>query len=142
MLSAIFYLLNVNNVKMRFIEALCPPAFLYMLYVLVHIGLDLSLGLYLTAVIKAGTGVGLVFLLDSFCRVDLGVLSWVVIATPFVITALASSIAMGLQLDRTITRYTVEKFTGSTGLTDDDKHKRSSVNTLVGGEAPIPSNPI
>jgi hypothetical protein len=125
---------------MRFIEALCPPAFLYMLYVLVHIGLDVSLGLYLTAFIKAATGVGLVFLLDSFCRVDLGVLSWVVIATPFVITALASSIAMGLQLDKTITSYTIEHFTPLTA--DNEKNRDKRVTQLKGGEAPVSSSQI
>jgi hypothetical protein len=140
MLSAIFYLLNVNNVNMRFIESLCPPAFLYMLYVLVHIGLDLSLGLYLTAGIKAATGVGLVFLLDAFCRVDLGVVSWVVIATPFVITALASSIAMGLQLDQTMTKYVVEKFTPLTA--DNKKNRDIYVTQLKGGEAPVSSDRI
>jgi len=125
---------------MRFIEALCPPAFLYMLYVLVHIGLDVSLGLYLTAFIKAATGVGLTFLLDSFCRVDLGVLSWVVIATPFVITALASSIAMGLQLDRTVTTYTMEHFSPITA--DDKKNRDKYVTQLKGGEAPVSSNKV
>lgn len=127
---------------MRYIENLCPPAFLYLLYIGVHVALDVTLGLYATAVIKVLTGVGLVFLLDSFCRVDLGVISWVVIATPFVITALASSIAMGLQLDKTITRYTIETFTGNSGLSDDNKKRRSDVNTLVGGEAPVPSDKI
>lgn len=137
MLSAIFYLLNVNNVKMRFIESLCPPAFLYMLYVVVHIGLDVTLGLYLTAVLKLVTGILGVFLLDSFCRVDLGVVSWVVIATPFVITALASSIAMGLQLDKTITAYAIEQFTPLTA--DDKKNRDVYVTQLKGGEAPVSS---
>jgi len=123
-----------------FVESLCPPAFLYMLYVLVHIGLDLSLGLYLTAGIKAATGVGLVFLLDAFCRVDLGVVSWVVIATPFVITALASSIAMGLQLDHTMTKYVVEKFSPLTA--DDKKNRDIYVTQLKGGEAPVSSDRI
>jgi hypothetical protein len=122
------------------IESLCPPAFLYMLYVLVHIGLDLSLGLYLTAGIKALTGVGLVFLLDSFCRVDLGIISWVVIATPFIITALASSIAMGLQLDKTMSTYIVEKFSPLTA--DDKKNRDKYVTQLKGGEAPVSSDQI
>lgn len=125
---------------MRFVENLCPPAFLYLLYILVHIGLDLYLGLNLTAFIKAATGFGLVFLLDSFCRVDLGVVSWVVIATPFVITALASSIAMGLQLDRTITKYAVEKFTPLTA--DNMKNRDLYVTQLKGGEAPVNSDYI
>jgi hypothetical protein len=81
-----------------------------------------------------------VFLLDSFCRVDLGVVSWVVIATPFVITALASSIAMGLQLDRTITKYAVEKFTPLTA--DNMKNRDIYVTQLKGGEAPVNSDYI
>jgi hypothetical protein len=94
----------------------------------------------MTAAIKAATGVGLVFLLDSFCRVDLGILSWVIIATPFVITALASSIAMGLQLDKTITKYAVEKFSPLTA--DNKKNRDVYVTQLKGGEAPVTSNPI
>lgn len=137
MLSAIFYLLNVNNVKMRFIESLCPPAFLYMLYIVVHIGLDVTLGLYITAVIKLLTGILGVVLLDSFCRVDLGVVSWVVIATPFIITALASSIAMGLQLDKTLTAYTIEQFSPLTA--DNEKNRDIYATQLKGGEAPVSS---
>jgi hypothetical protein len=133
-------MLNVNNVKMRFIESLCPPAFLYMLYLIVHIALDMSLGLYLTAGIKLVTGFGLTILLDSFCRVDLGIVSWVVIATPFVVTALASSIAMGLQLDKTLSKYVVEKF--SPLAADDTKNRDVYVSQLRGGEAPVTSNPI
>jgi len=125
---------------MRFIESLCAPAFLYMLYITIHVALDLSFGLYLTAAIKAVTGVPLVFLLDSFCTVDLGILSWVIIATPFVITALASSIAMGLQLDKTLTRYAVEKFTPLTA--DNEKNRDIRVTQLKGGEAPVSSDAI
>ena len=125
---------------MRFIESLCPPAFLYVLYVLAHVALDISLGLYLTAGIKVLTGIGLTFLLDSFCRVDLGIVSWVVIATPFVITALASSIAMGLQLDKTITKYAIENFVPISA--DNTKNRDLYVTQLKGGEAPVTSNPI
>jgi hypothetical protein len=133
-------MLNVNNVNMRIIESLCPPAFLYMLYILVHIALDLTLGLYFTAGIKALTGFGLIFMLDSFCRVNLGIVSWVIIATPFLITSLASSIALGLQLDKTITAYTVEKFSPLTA--DNKKNRDVYVTQLKGGEAPVTSNPI
>jgi len=107
---------------------------------MVHIGLDISLGLYMTAVIKLVTGIAGVYILDSFCHVDLGVISWVVIATPFVITALASSIAMGLQLDKTITKYTVEKFESLTA--DNLKNRDTKVTQLKGGEAPVSSDSI
>lgn len=125
---------------MRFIESLCPPALLYMLYIVVHVALDLSVRRYATAGIKLVTGVGLVFMLDSFCRVDLGILSWVIIATPFIITALASSIAMGLQLDDVITKYAVEKFSPLTA--DNEKNRDTRVTQLKGGEAPVSSNAI
>lgn len=123
---------------MRFIESLCPPAYLYLLYIVIQVALDLSLGMYLTAGIKIGTGLVGVFLLDAFCRVDLGVLSWVIIATPFIMTALATSIAMGLQLDKTMSTYLVEKFSPLTA--GDKKNRDKYVTQLKGGEAPVPSN--
>ena len=76
---------------MNIIENLCPPAFLFMLYVVVHIAMDLSLGFYWMAGIKFVTGVIQVFLLNIFCKFDLGVISWVVISTPFIICLLYTS---------------------------------------------------
>ena len=125
---------------MHFIESLCPPALLYLIFIAVQVGLDASLGLYLMAVVKAISGGIGVVLLDSFCSVDLGILSWVIIATPFIMTALATSIAMGLQLDQTLTRYAIEKFTPLTA--DNSKNRDLYVTQLKGGEAPVPSNSI
>jgi hypothetical protein len=125
---------------MRFIESLCPPALLYLIYIVVQVGLDLSLRMFLMAGVKLVSGLIGVFLLDAFCTVDLGVISWVVIATPFLITATATSIALGLQLDQTLTKYAVEKFTPMTA--DDKKNRDKYVTQLKGGEAPVTSNPI
>jgi hypothetical protein len=97
---------------MRFIEELCPPALLYLIYIVVQVGLDLTLGMYITAGVKVLAGLAGVVILDGFCSVDLGIVSWVIMAMPFVITALATSIAMGLQLDRTIANATREHFFG------------------------------
>jgi hypothetical protein len=85
---------------MRFIDALCPPALLYLLYVVIHTGLDLALGRFATAAIKTVMGVAGVVILDALCSVDLGVVSWVIVATPFIMVALASSISLGLGMDR------------------------------------------
>jgi hypothetical protein len=103
---------NVNNVKMQFIESLCPPALLYLVYIAVQVGLDLSLGMWITSAVKIVAGIAGVVILDGFCDVDLGIVSWVIMAMPFVIVALGTSIAMGLQLDRTITTIAREHFTG------------------------------
>jgi hypothetical protein len=58
-----------------------------------------------------------------------------VIATPFFMTAAATSLALGLQLDHTISQYAVEHFT-------DKKKQDPKVNKLKGGEIPVPSNKI
>ena len=118
---------------MRCIEDLCPPAFLFLLYVIVHVALDLSLGYYWMAGMKVATGVVQIFLLNAFCKFDLGVVSWVVISAPFLIMALATSIAMGLQMDRTLTIAFAEHFT---------LPNAREPGQIQPGEAPAPSNPI
>jgi hypothetical protein len=126
---------------MRFIESLCPPALLYMLYIVIQVGLDLSLGLVLTAVVKLVMGVAGAVILNAFCSVDLGVVSWAIIATPFIMTALAMSISLGLGLDRMATQYIRESFSP---LTADNKKNRDKYVTQLKNEdaAPVPSNSI
>jgi len=87
---------------MKFIENLCPPALLYILFLAVQLGLDAADLAWVTFAIKAVFGTATVFILDLLCRLNLGLVSWVFIATPFVVTALATSIAMGLELDRAV----------------------------------------
>jgi hypothetical protein len=84
---------------MRFIEDLCPPALLYLLFVAIQLGLDLSLGLYVTFAIKAILGLAVVLVLDVLCGMGLGGVSWFLVAAPFIITALATAIAMGTSFD-------------------------------------------
>ena len=118
---------------MRFIDALCPPALLYILYITVHVGLDLSLGLFVTAAAKVLMGVAGVVILDALCSVDLGVVSWVIVATPFIMVALASSIALGLGIDRAASKYVKEKFTALTG--DNLKNRDRLVTPLKDADA-------
>lgn len=120
---------------MKFIENLCPPAVLYLMYMAVHIGLDLSLGLYITAVVKLISGLAGVVILDSFCAVNLGVVSWVVISAPFIITALATSIAMGLNLDKGLQTLAKEHFTS-------ENKEDKEVKKLEGGDAPVSTNAV
>jgi hypothetical protein len=84
---------------MRFIESLCPPALLYLIFLVVQLGLDLTLGLWFTFAIKLVLGLAVVKVLDTFCGIGLTPVSWVLIATPFVITALATAISMGSGFD-------------------------------------------
>jgi hypothetical protein len=87
---------------MRFIEDLCPPALLYLVFLVVQLGLDASLGMWVTMVVKAFLGIATVLVLDAFCGVGLGPVSWFLVAAPFIITALATAIAMGSNFDVTV----------------------------------------
>jgi hypothetical protein len=110
---------------MRFIDSLCPPAMLYLLYVVIHTGLDLSLGRFATAAIKVVMGVSGVVILDALCGVDLGIVAWAIIATPFIMVALASSISLGLGMDRMAAKYLTEGF--SQPLTGDNLKNRDDI---------------
>jgi hypothetical protein len=96
---------------MRFIEDLCPPALLYLIFLVVQLGLDASLGMWVTLIIKAILGFATVIVLDTFCSIELGVVSWFLVATPFLVTALATAIAIGTRFDETILQRVQEKFT-------------------------------
>ena len=95
---------------MRFIEDLCPPALLYLIFLVVQIGLDASLGLWATLVVKSIFGLAVVLLLDMLCGIELGVVAWFLVAAPFLITALGTSIAIGTQFDAHVLGTVTEKF--------------------------------
>jgi hypothetical protein len=113
---------------MRFIDSLCPPALLYLLYIVIHVGLDLSLSLFVTALAKVVMGVAGVVILDALCSVDLGVVSWAIVATPFIMVALATSISLGLGIDRQVGLLAREGFMSLTG--DNLKNRDVMVSTL------------
>jgi hypothetical protein len=105
---------------MRFIDDLCPPALLYLIFLVVNLGFDASLGMWVTLVIKAVFGIAAVLVLDTFCGIGLGVVSWFLVAAPFVITALATAIAMGTGIDEIIIgKLAKETFMDKKAKTDD-----------------------
>ena len=54
----------------------------------------------MTAAIKVLTGIAGVIILDALCSVDLGIVSWAIVATPFIMVALGTAISLGLGIDR------------------------------------------
>jgi hypothetical protein len=113
---------------MRFIDSLCPPALLYLLYIVINVGLDLSLSMFVTALAKVVMGVAGVVILDALCSVDLGVVSWAIVSTPFIMVALATSISLGLGIDRQVGLLAREGFASLTG--DNLKNRDRMVSTL------------
>jgi len=118
---------------MRFIEDLCPPALLYLIFLVVQLGLDASLGMWITLVVKAFLGFATVAVLDVFCGVQLGVVSWFLVAAPFVITALGTAIAMGTNFDQTVLLQLKENFV--------DGRAKSADDLVSTGDPTIVSNP-
>ena len=104
---------------MRFIEDLCPPALLYLIFLVIQVGLDVSLGLWITLLIKFVLGIAVVVVLDMFCSVDLGVVSWFLVAAPFLITALGTAIAIGTNFDAWMMESVKEQFLDASVKTDD-----------------------
>lgn len=120
---------------MRFIDILCPPALLYLLYIAIQVGLDVSLGLWVTAAIKLVGGLAGTIILDTLCGVELGVVSWAIVATPFLMTAAATTISLGLGIDRMAAQYITEKFTP---LTADNKKNRDKYVTQLKNQDALP----
>jgi len=89
---------------MRFINELCPPALLYLLFLVINVGLDVSGLRVYTALVKTLFGGATVYVLELLCKLDLGIVSWFVVAMPFLVTALGTSIALGLDLDANINK--------------------------------------
>lgn len=106
---------------MRFIEDLCPPALLYLIFLVVQIGLDASLGMWVTLALKAFFGLAMTVLLDLLCNMDLSIVSWFVVAMPFVVTSLATAIAMGTRFDARVMGGVKENF-------EQKDHKEEDIN--------------
>lgn len=117
---------------MRFIEDLCPPALLYLIFVAIQLGLDLSMGLWVTFTIKAILGLVVTILLDTFCGIGLTPVSWFFVAVPFLITAIATAISMGTQFDVIILQQIGAKETFlAAGATEADINVPQPGDTVV-----------
>ena len=87
----------------------------------------------MTAIIKVVMGIAGVIILDALCGVDLGIVSWAIVATPFIMVALATSISLGLGLDRAFATASrqdkhVENFTNKPNESDALPVSTSSVH--------------
>lgn len=113
---------------MRFIEDLCPPALLYLIFLVVQLGLDASLGMWITFVVKTFLGLATVIVLDTLCGVELTPVAWFLVAAPFIITALATAVAMGSNFDVTVLQQMklTEKFEQNDDEEDDVNVPKSS----------------
>jgi hypothetical protein len=113
---------------MRFIEDLCPPALLYLIFLVIQLGLDLSLGLWVTFSLKVVFGLIVTFLLDTLCGIGLSPVSWFFVAVPFLVTAIATAVSIGSGFDVLVLQQVApkEKFEQKDDREDDINVPKSS----------------
>lgn len=78
---------------------LCPPAFIYLVFSIIEVIMDTSIGLYNTALIKFVISTMMTFLLDSLCKNNLSIISWIFVIIPFIMkTIVVAILLLGLGL--------------------------------------------
>ena len=66
------------------INYLCPPALLYAVIMLIYLGLELFNEKYHQAFVKAIVGIIFTCILQAFCQMNLGLISWVFVMIPII----------------------------------------------------------
>ena len=66
------------------IEKLCPPAAIFLVFMIIQISIDITRGYFNSAMVKAWVGILLTILLNYLCNSGLGVVSWLFIFIPFI----------------------------------------------------------
>ena len=115
---------------MRFIERLCSPAFFYLILVALSVGIDVSIGYVGVAAVKALVGLIMVVILNSFCSVNLSIVSWAIVAAPFVVLVLATAISVGHNMHHPL----IERFSLTPAYIELDSENASD---LAGDDLPV-----
>jgi hypothetical protein len=63
---------------------LCPPALLYAVIMLIYLVLEISNEKYHQALVKAIVGIIFTCILQAFCQMELGVISWILVMIPII----------------------------------------------------------
>lgn len=66
------------------LDYLCPPALLYAVIMLIYLILELSHKNYHQAFVKAIVGIIFTCILQAFCQMSLGFVSWIIVMIPII----------------------------------------------------------
>jgi hypothetical protein len=67
------------------INRLCPPAFIYVVILMVHLIMELYDAHYIQAFLKVIVSVVIIALLQILCLADLSVIAWILVFLPLII---------------------------------------------------------
>jgi len=77
---------------MPLINALCPPALLYLGFSLIQIIIDLFRSDHITAFFKFLIMIVFLFILQNLCETGLSIISWFIVFIPFILMTYVSGI--------------------------------------------------
>lgn len=78
---------------------ICSPALIYLVFSMIEVIMDTSIGLYNTSLIKFVISILMTYLLDSLCKNNLGIVSWIFVFIPFILkTIVVAVLLLGLGL--------------------------------------------
>lgn len=98
-------------------EGICSPALIYLLFSLAHIIIDISKGLFNSALVKFSISVVITTLLNYLCSSGLIVISWFIVFIPFILMTIVTTMllfSLGLS-----------PYTGSVKLVSPKENSRS-----------------
>lgn len=82
------------------IQKLCMPALMYLIFMVMHIAIDVYYGLYNMVLIKLGIATIGTLLLNVLCENNMSVVSWLIVFIPFIMmTVIAVYILLMLGLN-------------------------------------------
>jgi predicted membrane protein len=76
------------------LENICPPALIYIFFSLTHIIIDTANQRYNTAFLKFWVALVFTILLNYLCERGLGIISWFIVFTPFILMTVIISILL------------------------------------------------
>ena len=107
------------------IEKLCPPAAIFLVFMVIQISVDITKGYFNSAMIKAWVGILLTILLNYLCNSGLGVVSWFFVFIPFVFMTVIISI---LLLAFNLNPKTGKIRTNAAYISGSKKHSYKTIN--------------
>ena len=98
-------------------EGICSPSLIYLLFSLAHIILDISKGLFNSALVKFFISVIITTLLNYLCSSGLIIISWFIVFIPFILMTIVTAMLL-LSLG-------LSPYTGSIKLVNPNEVSRS-----------------
>lgn len=75
-------------------EGICAPALIYLLFSLAHIVIDVSKGLFNSAMVKFVISIIITTLLNYLCSSGLIVISWFIVFIPFILMTIVTTMLL------------------------------------------------